>query len=113
WKTKAQCEVAGEFVGVPSRPTGHVLLAGRFTAKRPTTNRHVKTAGSNGSKRTGTDGGIVDPRGGRVQRVISQCGGSTVTIAWALCFQRRQKCKAGKGEQREPHINNVGDFFHV
>src|SRR4029077_10776471 len=92
-KTNAHVEVAVDVAGERFRPNGHVLLASGVSAKRRTTNRHVKTTGSNGSKRTVTHGGVVEPGVGRVQRVISQCGGITGTIAGALCFERRRQRK--------------------
>src|SRR5262249_60423214 len=95
-KPKGHFEVAVEVGGERVRPNGHVLEAGGVVGKRPSTNRHVKLSGSIGSKRVGTYGGIVDPGGGRVQGAISQCGGTTVTTAWALCFELRRKHKADK-----------------
>src|SRR5262249_7889467 len=47
--------------------------------------------------------GFFFPRVCRVQRVISQCCGTTVTTAWALCFERRRKRKPSKRADHETY----------
>src|SRR5262249_56134283 len=111
-KTKGNVEVAVDVGFERVCPYGHVLEAGGVVGKRPSTNRHVKLSASIVSKRIGTHGGIVDPGGGRVQRAISHCGGTTATSARAICFELRQKRKAEECDEKWWNCFELNQCIH-
>jgi hypothetical protein len=72
--------------------------------KRPSTNPHVKTAGSIVKKRIVTHGGIVDPAGEIEQSVRALSGvGAGIASVWQRvdCLRVLDKRKEGKREQHK------------